>query len=149
MSHYAYNQAWPRTVRPLGVRPQELVSSHNPVGVGTDYSSLTQGSCNPFGIDSTRWPTSKHRATSPFHPLSFILHPFILPPPKTPQFRSPKSAKTPAKPHSVNPRKPRIFFATPRPFRASFLDLQSSILHLRSPLIQDKFKIGIAASTGM
>jgi hypothetical protein len=59
------------------------------------------------------WKSALRSLRHEFLPFSaFSLQPSALPavPPKSPQFRSPKSAKTPAKPHIVKPRQPQKIF---------------------------------------
>jgi hypothetical protein len=89
---------------------------HNPVGVGRDYLSFTQGSsflATPGWMMVSLWDRFNALAnfkTSRHFPFSsFILYPssfHVSSPRKSPQIRSAKFAKTPAKSPIVNRRQP-------------------------------------------
>jgi hypothetical protein len=71
-------------------------------------SSEAVPSCTHLGVGKTIWLGLSLVAPKVLLSVLICVHlwlkNFLLPTPKSPQFRSPKSAKTPAKPHLVKPR---------------------------------------------
>jgi len=107
MSHYAHNRARIRTVRPLGARPPELFVS--PPRIHSSYGS------HPV-------PQFALCVSAPRRLVALVASGSSLstlpPHPKSPQFRSPKFAKTPAKSPIVKPRQRQFSLSPIRPSRA-------------------------------